>query len=892
LTPNQHLAGLGRFAVASQNLNTSSLRAQSDFIDVPILKARVIAVKKGKVLRPGQVATTTELTAIFDWSSDTPLTGSVTLNGYHPPEYTGAWSYSSVPETGQINTTKTNQNAPGFTGNTFKSKQPGRYECVFASWNLSSGPFQYVQDQPVKLCKQPVKTDYRVTLTGPRAPRVGFVTEYEIKTSQLILSAGVLNPFLKIFVPEHAVFQGIRWGTYGGGNPFSIQCNPETPAARVIVCTGSSVSFAVFTLLVRPSQALAETFRVELSSDIAERNPADNVASLTVQPFFENTTTDLQVTGNVLTSSSVFVEDSLEQIITIKNLGPGVAAKAFVLAYQSGQAWGSILPELPAVPVGCVFENSTQVKCPLPALAVGEEFSLTVPIRAKAVTTTGNKLTGYVQYQFDTNTSNNFITNPEGVVVARDPQKEHALEVQLTAADSAIEGQTHTSSVTVTNHGPNIATSITLRFSPASLIPVTAPLGCVDDEYSGEILCDLTGMAANTSRTFVFSGTASYQQWVWNLNVSASLTESGNDLNTFTQHAYQYLYVERDPNTVHSLEVGLTGMNSEYFVGDAVNANITVKNHGPSASPPRELGIFENGLTLNVPAGCNNEGWRIACPIPALEVGAIWTQTLTGTATTQTTNGSLEVNLPGHELETYNHATSFYRSFPVRGYVGLFSAAFTPAPASRFNINEAQTFTVVITNSGLYTSVPDILKIDVQTPEGPHMTGATFTGLTGCDPIINNPYGRIDFCPVPAIPVGGSWSFSYTLATPNIAYFLTRAETIGDNERSGTIAYHEFLTQNGVPLTLAWNPDHPLPSSPPGFAYGQSYPFAVNVTNPNTSSKSFSPEVSIPQSGYFFSLGAPTSCSVTTNPANFDPDDSIDRIATCPMTLSAGHIKS
>jgi hypothetical protein len=892
LTPTNSKKPRPANAVASQNLQTSSLQAQADFIDVPVLKARVIAVKKGKVIRPGQVATTTELTAIFNWSSDTPLTGTVTMHGYHPPEYTGAWSYSSTPETGQINTTKTNQNAPGFTGNTFKSKQPGRYECVYASWNLSSGPFQYMQDQPVKLCKQPVKTDYRVTLAGPRAPRVGFVAEYEIKTLQLIQSAGVLNPVLKIFVPEHASFQGIRWGTYGGGNPFSIQCDPETPAARVIVCTGSSVSHAVFTLLVQPSQALAETFRVELSSDIAERAPADNVASLTVQPFFENTTTDLQVTGNVLTSSSVFVEDSLEQIITIKNLGPGVAANAFVIAYQSGQAWGSILPELPALPVGCVFENSTQIKCPLPALAVGEEFSLTVPIRAKAVTTTGNKLTGYVQYQFDTNTSNNFITNPNPVLVSRDPQKEHALEVKLTAPNSAIEGQTHTSSVTVTNHGPNVATSRTLIFSPASLIPVTAPAGCIDDSYSGEILCDLTGMAVNTSRTFTFSGTASYQQWVWNLHVNASLTESGNDLNTFAQTDYKYLYVQRDPNTVHSLEVSVTGVQSEYFVGDAMNASITVKNYGPSASPPREFGIFENGLTLNTPAGCNDEGWRIACPIPALAVGATWTQTLTGTATTQTPNGSLKVNLPGHDLETYNHVTSVYKSFRVRGYVGLFSAAFTPAPASSFNINEAQTFTVVITNSGQYTSVPDILKIDVQTPEGPHMTGATFTGLSGCDPIINNPYGRIDFCPVPAILVGGSWSFLYTLATPNIAYFRTRAETIGDNERSGTIAYHEFLTQNGVPLTLAWNPDHPLPSSPPGFAFGQSYPFAVNVTNPNTSSKSFSLEVKIGGTNYDFTLGAPSSCSVTTSPLVYDPGDDVDRIAMCPMTLGAGQTSS
>jgi hypothetical protein len=300
-----------------------------------------------------------------------------------------------------------------------------------------------------------------------------------------------------------------------------------------------------------------------------------------------------------------------------------------VIAYQSGQAWGSILPELPAVPVGCVLENNTQVNCPLPALAVGEEFSLTVPIRAEAITTTGNTLTGLVQYQFDTNTGNNFITNPNGVIVSRDPQKEHALEVQLTAPDSIIEGETHTSSVTVINHGPNVATSRTLVFSPAELIPVTAPAGCIENSYSGNVLCDLTGMAANTSRTFVFSGTATYQQWVWNLNVSASLTDSSNDLNTFAQHAYQYLYVQRDSNTVHSLEVSVTGLNAEYFVNDPVNASITVKNYGPSASPPREFGIFENGLTLNVPAACNDEGWRIACPIPALEIGAIWTQPLT-----------------------------------------------------------------------------------------------------------------------------------------------------------------------------------------------------------------------------------------------------------------------
>jgi hypothetical protein len=78
LTPTNSKKRLARFADRSQN-QPSSLRAQSDFIDVPILKARVIAVKKNKVLGPGRVNINTELTAIFTWSSDAPLTGSVTL---------------------------------------------------------------------------------------------------------------------------------------------------------------------------------------------------------------------------------------------------------------------------------------------------------------------------------------------------------------------------------------------------------------------------------------------------------------------------------------------------------------------------------------------------------------------------------------------------------------------------------------------------------------------------------------------------------------------------------------------------------------------------------------------------------------------------------------------
>jgi hypothetical protein len=878
-------------------IQTSSLRAKADFLDVPILKARVLAVLKGKVIRPGQVATSTELTAIFDWSSDTPLTGLVTMYGHHPPEYSGAWTYSSEAQTGQINTTKTNQKAPGFTGNAVRFKIPGKYECVFASWNLSSGPFVYRQDQPAKLCKQPVKTDLHVTFNGPRAPKVGFASEYEIKASQLILSAGALNPRLRIFVPDHFSFQSIRWGTIGGANPFSVQCDPETPEARVVVCTGSSLTNAVFTLVVRPTNALASTFRVSLSSDTPERNPSDDTASLTVLPVIENTATDLRVTSNTITSSSLFVEDQLEQIVTIKNFGPGVAANARVYFTRNGYDHYSILVNLPDASsplLNCEtrVQNLT-MECDLPALNAGEEITVRVPWLANRISTNGgDQVDAGVQYAQDMDTSNNFKRTPERVQVARDPLKEHALEVSLNAPASAIEGQTHTSSVTVTNHGPNAATSRTLIFIAAYLIPVTAPAGCVEDLESDEILCPLTGMAANTSRTFSFSGTASYQQYA-NAEVEAYVTQSGNDLELHPQDQNRYVYVERDPSTLHALELAVTGLQAEYFVNDAVNLTLSVTNHGPSSSPPRALSISKELINLNASADCDDQSGDIECEIPSLPVGGTWTRALSGTATEQGTNGYFNANLNWHELDSNNYPSSVYETFPVRGFVGTLSASFTPTPPSSVDISSPQTFTVVITNTGQYTSVNDALNIIIDRPDGTPFGAVTSSIQDSCagPPF---PTGNINrFCGFGPIAPGSSYPFSFTVSTSTVGRLRVRASLIGGgNEYTGNIAYHEYVTQNGLPLMLEWQPGNELPSSPPGFAYGQSYPFAVNVTNPNTSSKSFSLEVSIPQAGYEVGLTGPASCTITTDPVIFEPGDYIERVATCPVTLAAGQTSS
>jgi hypothetical protein len=801
-----------RTAVAGQSKpQTSSLRTQADFIDIPVLKARVIAAKKNKSYGPGRLSTNTELTAMFTWSGDTPLTGSVTLSGFHPPAFTGDPDLSSEPQTGSISTSKTNQNAAGFTGNAFRHKIPGLFECVFASWHLSSGPFQYVQDQPLKLCKQRTRTDLKVTMTGPRAPKVGFASEFEFRTDHKLLSKylqidPLLKPQLRMFIPDGFTYQSVRWATLAGGSPFHILCLPETPAARVVLCNGNAVPRAVITLVVRPSSTIAETFRAELTSEMLETNPADNITGLTVVPVIESTAADLRVIGHSVSSSIVFVEDQFEQVVTIKNAGPGLAANAQVTftrqyldrrfirpLFETASSSGPISSGQSSPLQNCFLSSPALLRCDLPALNALEE--VTVRVDWLAVTENparDDRLIAYIEYAQDTEFSNN-ASELRAVSVSRDPLKEHALELALNAPSTAIEGQTHTSSVTVTNHGPSAATSRTLVFSPAFLIPVTPPTGCSEDTASGNVFCDLTGMGANSSRTFVFSGTASFQQ-TYGLNVSAALTGSGNDLHTYPQEAYQYVYVERDPNTLHSLELAVGGVQSEYFVNDPVTAIASVTNHGPSSSPPRELSIFKEGLGLNIPAGCSDEGWRIMCPIPSLGVGATWTQTITGTASTRTPNANLEINVMGNELESYNHITSFYKSFPVRGFVGLLGASFTPAPASSVKVNMAQTFTVVVTNTGQFSSVPDMLRVQFDRPDGAPLGGIGTGGLSACDHILVTASQQVEFCAVPVIPVGGSWSFSYTVSDSSVGRFRTQAATIGSNDRTGNSAYHEINT--------------------------------------------------------------------------------------------------
>ena len=90
--------------------------------------------------------------------------------------------------------------------------------------------------------------------------------------------------------------------------------------------------------------------------------------------------------------------------------------------------------------------------------------------------------------------------------------------------------------------------------------------------------------------------------------------------------------------------------------------------------------------------------------------------------------------------------------------------------------------------------MPDILKIQFDRPDGTPLGAISTSGLSACDHILATASQRIEFCPVPVILVGSSWSFSYTMSDSGVGRFRTQAATIGSNDRTGNSAYHEINT--------------------------------------------------------------------------------------------------
>jgi uncharacterized repeat protein (TIGR01451 family) len=186
---------------------------------------------------------------------------------------------------------------------------------------------------------------------------------------------------------------------------------------------------------------------------------------------------------------------SFSYTVDVTNLGPDPAAGTIVT-----DPVDTSLLTVTSLPAGCDLPGST-VTCLVGSLAVGQTKTLTFTVTVAAGAAPGTLVTNCAAAGSDsvllTRELNRACT--QTVVL---PTRRALLSITKSAPAQARPGETITYTLSVTNHGPNTATDVTIKdpLPDMSLGTITSlPPGCT--LASSAVTCDLGTMAPGETKT-------------------------------------------------------------------------------------------------------------------------------------------------------------------------------------------------------------------------------------------------------------------------------------------------------------------------------------------------------------------------------------------------------
>jgi uncharacterized repeat protein (TIGR01451 family) len=504
------------------------------------------------------------------------------------------------------------------------------------------------------------------------------------------------------------------WADWNGNGSFTD--SGEQIATDLAVNAGSNT----VAITVPPSAAGMVTFRFRLSTQtgLAPTGAAADGEVEDYQVALGAAETRLTITKTDGQASYV-PGAAIAYTVTVTNAGP---------ANASGIAVTDNVPaSITGVMVNCVAAGSAS--CGTNATA-GNNVSFTGGSIAAGA---GNQLTLTIQGIVDASTTG-ALTNTAAVVLgpsqtdsipsdnqATDVDTQGAsqtnLEITKTGPATVMVGENMTYIVTVTNHGPSIATNVVVTDpTPAGLTFVSTGTGCTTP-FPCALGTMAPGEVRQISATYLVPPgypTATPIQNTASVSGSETDTAPGNNSQTATTTALP----------TADIEVLKTVDNPTPFVGGTIAFTITVQNHGPSDATGVEVtDLLPPGLTLVAPTASQGAYDAVAGRWTVGTVPLSGSATLTLTATV-TEPGSL-TNLAVRTAQTEPDPKSSNDS----GGVTL-----TAAPSADIGIDkdvdrstallgETVTFTVTVTNRGPSNATG--VAIDDVLPAGLSLVNAT-----------------------------------------------------------------------------------------------------------------------------------------------------------------------
>ena len=313
--------------------------------------------------------------------------------------------------------------------------------------------------------------------------------------------------------------------------PAGFSCTtPAVGASGAITCTnatfanGASGTFTLVVSVIATSGTVVDT--VQVSSPLQDTIPANNSAQATTT-ILAAMSADLSITKTTPTTTAA-PGSNVVYTISVTNHGPDAATNVVMTDTLPASLWfQSITPAATFICTTPAVGTSGTITCTGGPLANGATatFTLTTKIATNATGSISNTASVSSDAS-DSNGSNSAASTPGLVVASAD------LSIaKTTAATQAATGSTITYTITVTNNGPDPATSVVVTDNlPAGLQYVSAVPSQGSCTGTDPFTCNLGTLNNGTSATITLQAVVTATSGT--ISNSASVSSATSDGNS------------------------------------------------------------------------------------------------------------------------------------------------------------------------------------------------------------------------------------------------------------------------------------------------------------------------------------------------------------------------
>jgi uncharacterized repeat protein (TIGR01451 family) len=547
-------------------------------------------------------------------------------------------------------------------------------------------------------------------------------------------------------------------GTAGATSPVSDAAGDdiaEMVAGQVVFRAGTSGDATTGGTLV-PGGSAALSFKVTVdpaaSGSIANRfvlkytahtlgrqlEYVSNDASVTVAA-----TADLAVTHTASVDPAT-VGAPFIYTVTVTNNGPSTATSVTLT--------NTFNPMIVTGPITASQGTCTATGCDLGNLAPGATATIQYTVTPGAGLHAGDRIDAVATVT--TTTLDPEPRNDSAVAITAITETADLSVTKVLVGNGVVAGDRSTWELTVTNHGPSTARSVTVTDQPTSpleLVSMTAP-GAQCDPTVGHRSCELGDLPAGTSTTVTVEAAAdpatAAGHTITNEATVQSVTADNNTVNNTST-------VKTQAATIADLAVTKVLRSDDLVAGSPATWEVTVTNNGPSdAAAVAVTDTMPDGVTWlsssSTVGSCEPD--TPACTIDVLPVHASTVITFTGTVeatvTRSTITNAATASSSTTDPDTGNNTGTIESTVARRADLAVTVRA-TSADGGAWLAGTPGEFRMEITNHG--PSLSGLFTLTDSIPAGASFVRFLNTGTLTC----SHDAGTVT-CSGGPLPVGGN----------------------------------------------------------------------------------------------------------------------------------------